>query len=230
MKKRLSIVICCWNKYNFTKSCLKDLSQLPSDHQIIIVDNNSSDETYNELKDNKDIIYIRNEINDGFGKACNKGASEAVGENILFLNNDIRVKSNHTDWTTNLIKHCQYGLVGPTMGQLDKDFNFVQEANKVLMGNSYMSGWCLAASKDIWKKLEIPRKDADKTVYPQIFCEDFFCYYEDTDVGMRARKLGIKMQVVDVPVVHFGKQTTKQLNVHELYTKSRQIFIKKWKK
>lgn len=46
----LSIVIPVFNKYAFTKACLTDLSKLPEDHQIIIVDNGSTDETRAELK------------------------------------------------------------------------------------------------------------------------------------------------------------------------------------
>ena len=234
--KILSIVIPVWNKWNFTKACLTDLEKLPDDHEIIIVDNGSTDET-SQLFDNKRIIYHRNPDNFGFARACNIGYGLATASNVLFLNNDIRVKSNYTDWTQSLITHCHEALVGPTMGQLDKQFNFVQEANKLLDGNSYMSGWCLAASKDIWHKLEVNRHpgmivtDAYNllTDSPQIFSEEFgLAYFEDTDLGFRARKLGIPFKVVDVPVVHFGKQTSKQLNTHKLYTVARQIFVKKW--
>lgn len=123
-------------------------------------------------------------------------------------------------------------MVGPTMGQLDKNLNFVQEANEVLTGNSYMGGWCVAASKDIWSKLNLPRDQDDKLkAVPQIFSEEFgLAYFEDTDLSFRARKQGIPMQVVAVPVVHFGKQTSKQINVHKLYGEARKIFVKKWAK
>jgi GT2 family glycosyltransferase len=85
-----------------------------------------------------------------------------------------------------------------------------------------MSGWCLASSKDIWNKLII--KD-----YIGPFSEEFgVAYFEDTDVSLYARKLGIKFNIVDVPVVHFGKQTSKQLNTYALYNHARKIFIKKW--
>ena len=118
------------------------------------------------------------------------------------------------------------------MGQLDDNLNFVQEANKVLAGKSYLSGWCIAASKDIWNKLEIRRDPLalyDRTPDPQIFSEEFgLAYFEDTDLSFRARQLKIPMQVVDIPVVHFSKQTSKQLNTHQLYSQARQIFVKKW--
>lgn len=235
--KLLSIVIPVWNKYNFTRACLQDLSKLPENHEIIVVDNGSTDETQDQLKDNPRIVYQRNQDNLGFAKACNIGYSLATAPNVLFLNNDIRVKSNHTDWTSSLIKWCPYAMVGPTMGQLDNNLSFVQEADRVLLGKSYMSGWCVAASKEIWEKLEIPRTPeqeipgSPKIHTPQIFSEEFgLAYFEDTDLSFRARKQGIQFEVIPIPVVHFGKQTSKQLNTHALYTKARQIFVKKWSK
>jgi O-antigen biosynthesis protein len=220
INKILSICIPVYNKYNFTKSCLKDLSLLPNDHEIIIVDNGSSDDTEKYLSKSSEIKYIRNVQNEGFAKACNKAYHNSDAPNVLFLNNDIRVKSNYSAWTKILLDKCNDGLVGPTMGKLDKDFSFIKESNSYLDGNSYMSGWCLASSKSIWEKLMINN---------QIFCEDFFCYFEDTDLGFRARKLDIKMNVVDIPVVHFGKQTSSQLNTHYLYNVARKVFISKWK-
>jgi GT2 family glycosyltransferase len=234
--KKLSIVVPVFNKFNFTKSCLADLTKLTKDHEIIIVDNASSDETQVSLEGNTEIVYYRNKENLGFAKACNIGYALSTAPNVLFLNNDIRVKSNHEDWTAPLLKMCPYALVGPTMGQLDNNLSFVQEANRFLPGKSYMSGWCLASSKEIFGKLALPRHNSlivtdawTPADGPQIFSEEFgLAYFEDTDLSFRARKQGIKMEVVDVPVVHFGKQTSKQLNTYQLYSAARQIFIKKW--
>jgi GT2 family glycosyltransferase len=238
--KILSIVIPVWNKSNFTKSCLQDLSKLTNDHEIVIVDNNSTDDTAEIITKMADstpdlkakLIYHKNDENLGFAKACNIGYGLSTASNILFLNNDIRVKSNYSDWTKPLLEQCSNSLVGPTMGQLDNDLNFVQEANKLLPGNSYMSGWCLASSREIWSKLWIPRNETRCVpLAPQIFSEEFgLAYFEDTDLSFRARKMNIPFKVIQVPVVHFGKQTSKQLNVHQLYKQARQIFVKKWGK
>jgi GT2 family glycosyltransferase len=125
------------------------------------------------------------------------------------------------------------------MGQLDKDLNFVKEANQVLDGKSYMSGWCLASTRKIWNTLMIQRPpppfmssmdwDRNNDEYCQLFSEEFgLAYFEDTDLSFRARKQGIKFEVVDIPVVHFGKQTSAQLNTYQLYKQARQVFIKKW--
>jgi GT2 family glycosyltransferase len=219
--KILSVVIPVFGKFNFTKACLSDLSKLSNDHQIIVVDNASPDETQSQLEGSKEIIYHRNTENMGFSKACNIGYSLSTAPNVLFLNNDIRVRERYSDWTSGLIKWCPQALVGPTMGQLDNQLNFVQEANRILPGKSYMSGWCLASSKEIWEKLRI--KD-----YAGPFSEEFFCFFEDTDTSFRARQLDISMQVVSIPVVHFGHVTSNQLNTSKLYKQAREIFVKKW--
>jgi len=222
---KLSIVIPVFNKWNFTKSCLIDLSMLPKEtHEIIVVDNGSTDETNKELSGSTDIVYHRNEENLGFAKACNIGYGRATGDIIMFLNNDIRVQSNHSNWTNAVFEAVEKypnSLIGPTMGQLDANLNFVKEANTRLDGNSYMSGWCLAAHRNTWKKLDLANG--------MIFSEDFFCYYEDTDLSFRARRLKIGFEVIAIPVVHFGKITSKQLNTYELYAKAKKIFVKKWR-
>lgn len=221
--KRLSIAICVFNKFAFTKSCLSDLSKLPNDHEIIVIDNGSTDETKSQLEQSKEIIYYCNENNEGFAKGSNKAYLMSTAPNVLFLNNDIRVRNNLNNWTDPLIEKCNDGLVGPTMGLLDYNFSFIKESNSYIDNPlSYMSGWCLASSKEIWNKLIEPGSSGP-------FCEDFFCYFEDTNLGLSAKKLGIKMQIVDIPVVHFGRVSSAQINTNLLYKQSREIFIKKWK-
>lgn len=228
--KKLSIVIPVFNKWNFTKSCLNDLEKLPEDHEIIIIDNASSDETQKELSKITDpkVKVIRNEENVFHSKACNQGYATASADVVLFMNNDIRVKTNHAKWTDVFIQGAELrwidaGLVGPTMGQLDSQLNFVKEANTKLAGNSYVGGWCLAASKSILKRLEVAPN--------QVWNEKYPMYFNDTDLSFRARKLGIPLYVVPLPdVVHFGKVSASQLNINKLYNEGRKVFLQDWGK
>lgn len=221
--KNFSIIIPCFNQYNFTKSCLNDLSHLPQDRaEIIIIDNGSKDDT--KLLSNKDNIkYIRNDANEGFGKACNKGYSLSTNDNIMFLNNDIRVKSNHSNWIDNILNEIKNSqLISPTAGFVDpnNNFNFCYETNDIKKPINYMSGWMLCATRKTFDKLAITKNE--------IFSNEFFCYYEDTDLSFRATEVGIKFCLASVPVIHFGKVSSSQINTNKLYLESREIFNKKW--
>lgn len=229
---KLSIVIPIFNKWNFTKSCLNDLRQLPADNEIIIIDNASSDDTQKEMieivrslsmKDN--LVYIRNEENVFHSKACNQGYAIAKADIVLFLNNDIRIRTNHASWTQAIINDplVQTGLVGPTMGQLDNQLNFIREANEKLTGNSYISGWCLASSKKVLKELEVAPN--------QVWNEKYPMYFNDTDLSFRARKKSIPLNIISLPdVFHFGKISASQLNINKLYTEGRKVFLQDWSK
>ena len=220
---QLSIIIPVFNKINYTISMLSDLFRLKTDYEILIIDNASTDETQKKLSalTLPNFHYIRNDQNLFHSKACNMGFAKSSGKYVIFLNNDIRVKSNHEHWTDLLIDHCDNNIVGPTMGLLDNNFNFVKEANHELSGNTYLSGWCLASSRENWKKLDINNNG-------QIFDEQFPFYFNDTNMGFMCRKLNIPMKVVELPVVHFGKVSSSQFNIHQLYSQTRQVFIKKW--
>ncbi len=238
----LSIVIPIFNKWNFTRSCLNDLQQLPEEtHQIIIVDNGSTDGTKVEMEmlsyRMKNLTYIRNEENLGFAKACNIGWSAAYGPNIMFLNNDIRVSSNHVDWTQPIIDGLEGdSLVGPTGGYVDpaNNFKFAYETKDPTKKINYVGGWCIAASRATWSKLYLPREGTyagtiNSGPPAQIFSEEFgLAYFEDTDMGFRAKRLGIAFKLIEIPVIHFGKVSSGQLNTNALYSNARSIFIKKW--
>lgn len=220
----LSIVIPVFGKWNFTKACLNDLMKLdPSKIEIIIIDNASPDDTSLNLADYEirmpNLKCIRNKTNVFHSEACNQGYRASTSDKVLFLNNDIRVRSDFATWTATVIDACKNDvIVGPTMGLLDANFNFVRESNSQLDGNSYMGGWCIAANKATWQKIDIGNGEIWNTKYPM--------YFNDGDVSMRAKKAGIKLGVIKLPqVVHFGKISSSQINISKLYMEGRKQFL-----
>lgn len=212
----LSIIIPLFNNYHLTKSCLEDLNKLQIEHEIILVDNGSIDET------KKLPCSIRNSTNLGFAKACNQGFAKSNGNYVLFLNNDIKVYKNYESWPEELITGASEGyLVGPTGGLLDNKFDFIKETNEILPGYFYMSGWCLCARREIFKKLDCSKNE--------IFSEDFVSYFEDTDLSFRAKKKGIGFKIIPIPVTHYGRMTGKMVGLGKLYLQSKSIFINKWR-
>jgi GT2 family glycosyltransferase len=86
----ISIIIVsyrCWDRLSL---CLQSIiSQDLKDLEVIVVDNNSADgKAENFITQFPDFRFMLLEDNEGFAKACNRGAKEASGEWLLFLNPD----------------------------------------------------------------------------------------------------------------------------------------------
>ena len=222
-----SIIVLGFNKWNYSKSCLEHLFRQPTETtEIIFFDNGSTDETQAEASkiDHKGFKYIRRDTNGGFAVGCNEAYSHSTGDNILFLNNDIRIKDDK--WLSILTDAVEDNtLVGVNAGFVDpkKNFAFQYETKDTSKPINYISAWCLMMNRYTCERLNSPRNGK-----PQIFSEEFgLAFFEDTDLSFRSHRLGMKFKLVDIPVVHFGHITANTLNTNKLYSEARQIFIKK---
>ncbi|WP_020559658.1 glycosyltransferase family 2 protein [Thiofilum flexile] len=87
----LSIIIVNYNAGHYLRDCVQTL---PSDTDIIIVDNASHDNSLSLVKtlQHPNIRIIRNPTNLGFATACNIGAKASQSDLLLFLNPDCRLE------------------------------------------------------------------------------------------------------------------------------------------
>ncbi|MDP2137977.1 MAG: glycosyltransferase [Candidatus Didemnitutus sp.] len=90
---QVSFVIPLYNCLAYTRECFRTLqATLPGglEHEIIFVDDGSTDGTRQWLASlGAPCRAILNESNLGFASACNRGAAEATGRFLVFLNNDL---------------------------------------------------------------------------------------------------------------------------------------------
>ncbi len=114
----VSIVILTLNRLDVTKECVASIQRHTSElHEIIFVDNGSTDGSVGWLRDmvqrNSAYRLIENGTNLGFSRGCNQGIRAARGQYILLLNNDTVVTPA---WLTGLLA-CfngdDIGIVGP---------------------------------------------------------------------------------------------------------------------
>ncbi len=90
----IAIIIVTYNGMKWIEECLTSCSN----NMVIVVDNNSSDETVSFIKSRfSDVIILEQRQNLGFGRANNKGIKYALennAEGVLLLNQDAYLKSN----------------------------------------------------------------------------------------------------------------------------------------
>ncbi len=86
---RVSIILITFNQWEYTRQCLESIKQWTTvSHEIVVIDNGSTDSTVKELSQYPEVRMIRNTENMGFPAAVNQGLLEAKGEDVLLLNND----------------------------------------------------------------------------------------------------------------------------------------------
>ena len=109
-----TIVIPAWNAWEFTERCLQSLRPtLGPQDQVVVVDNGSTDGTRESLAAYGWVDVIANSENQGFGRACNQGAAEAVGAVLVFLNSDTIVPVGWLDELLGPFDQSDVGAVGP---------------------------------------------------------------------------------------------------------------------
>jgi len=87
-----SIVILVRNELDCTRACVESIARCtPEPHELVFVDNGSSDGTAEYLAGLEGAVVLTNDENLGFGAGCNQGIAASTGERILLLNNDVVV-------------------------------------------------------------------------------------------------------------------------------------------
>ncbi len=94
----VSVVIVNWNSGSMLESCLRSLSANAPGHEVIVVDNASSDGSLSFAAPLAGSISILcNSDNLGFAAACNQGWHRSRGELVLFLNPDTEAQPGAVD-------------------------------------------------------------------------------------------------------------------------------------
>ena len=104
---KVSVIIVTYNSKDAVK-CIKSVKEndFPSGKfEIIVVDNNSSDNSLAQIKKtHPDVAIVKLDENYGFGIGCNHGAETAHGKYLVFLNPDSEVDKK---WLSNLVNEIE---------------------------------------------------------------------------------------------------------------------------
>ena len=240
----VSIIIPVYNQYAYTAACLGSVAAAAegTDVEIIVADDNSSDETAELEKHVAGLTVIHNRTNFGFLLNCNNAAKHAKGKYLLFLNNDTLVGK---DWLRSMTDLAEsdgsIGLVGSKFIYPDGS---LQEAGGILWSDG--SAWNYGRGDDPDRPEYNYLKDADyisgasimvlRSLFEEIggFDERFVpAYCEDSDLAFTVRKMGYR--TVYQPrseVMHFegisnGKTVQSRMKSYQIVNTEK--FREKWK-
>ena len=129
---KLSVIIVSYNVKFFLEQCLRSCIKATQnlDAEIIVVDNNSVDESAQMVQEKfPNINLIRNKENVGFSKANNQAIKQVKGEFILLLNPDTLVEEEAFEKSIAFIeKQINVGAVGVQM--VDGKGKFLEESKR----------------------------------------------------------------------------------------------------
>ncbi len=231
----LSIVIVTYNTRKITHLCLESIfksfraykSAASPSFEIILIDNASSKDDSavyfaDYAKKHKNIVFVENTTNVGFGPANNQGARLAKGTYIFFLNSDTVILKDavHKLFAFYQKNENTKHFVGPKL--LNKDMTPQASAAPfyslpVIFGALFLRGdyWGLTRSspKELrrvdWVSGAAIMTKKEYFVKAGGFDETIFMYMEEVDLLYRAKKLGMNTFFYPkVKIVHLGSASS----------------------
>lgn len=248
----ITIIIVSYNTKELLSACLSSLKKIRNKSHILevwVVDNASTDGTPKMLKEkHPGVRLIENKFNLGFGSANNQVIRMAKSEYVFLLNPDAEVlDASLNDMLIFMEKNNDVGILGPKLlnydgsiqremspfpGLLDsilillrlhriKPFRNIVYPNynySIVREAEHLMGSALLISKKVFESVGV-------------FDEDFFLWFEETDLQKRAIDAGWRIVFYPKTVVkHFGAQSSKQLNPFRkqtIWNRSLWIYFKK---
>ena len=203
----ISIIIPTYNSKAFLLQCINSLEkQSYSDYEIIIVDDGSTDGTYNYIKNKKWKVKLRvfKQNRKGPAAARNLGAKHAKGEILAFTDADCIAPKK---WLRNLIKaYKKFPEVVGVGGPLEPSKNnLVAKIEK--FKNKYLHKM---GNKIIIGKEEVPVGFTNNMSYKANIFRKFDGFNErfdkpageDFDLKQRICKKGYKVAYIPNPTIH----------------------------
>ncbi|HAV14969.1 MAG TPA: hypothetical protein DCX25_01445 [Candidatus Pacebacteria bacterium] len=233
MPTEVSIIIVSYNTKALTKQAVAAAYASSQTHglEVIVVDNGSTDGSQEALKKAFPmLVLIQQKTNGGFSQANNRGAQEAKGKYLFFLNSDTEIEQGATDV---LVKELERSSkVGIVSGMLLNEDGSVQPQGGALPNLLNIKAWMMFVDDfPLVNRLFLPYQQSRssyftarhqmgwiggtavmmrKTVFSQIgaWDEHIFLYGEDIELCLRLHKAGfLSVYTPEAKIVHLKHQS-----------------------
>lgn len=256
----VSVIIVNYNTKDLLVSCLSSIFSNTKDvsFEVIVFDNNSIDGSKELFSEYDYIHYIYWGKNLGYGKANNIASASASGEFVFFLNPDTVLKNNALKIMCDYYREHDGDNIGALGCYLDDGFgNSIHSYAKFKRISKTMIGKYRKSLRRMFfldnltfklRRLAVKGSESGskfvgyvtgaalfirKSLYENIggFDDDFFMYYEESEMQSRLMKKGYNRVVIDGPrITHYeGKSFEgKPSNLRrKMYAISEVLYVKK---
>jgi GT2 family glycosyltransferase len=193
----VSVIIVNWNGESWLPNCLNALrAQTFFDFETIIVDNASSDSSVALIEgDYPEVTLVRNDRNDGFAKGNNIGYFHAQGRYILLLNNDTE---SHPALLENML--AAFAAL-PKAGSVQAKLVLIDQPDRLDACGAFFTASTVSYHFGYGKDAALPIYNQPAPMFSNkgacmmlrreviesvgLFDDDFWCYYEETDLCHR---------------------------------------------
>lgn len=216
-----SIVILSYNNRQLTQQCIESIRETTpeSAREIVIVDNNSQDDSVEYLRQQDDIVLVENDFNAGFPGGCNIGIKASKKENDIFLLNNDTVLCANSLYTLRmgLYEKDNYGAAGSMSESacnhqgFSRNVNIDEDKKFALKVNVPASNMCEIKMILIGYAVLIKRHVLEKVGYLD---ERYFPgNKEDEDFGLRVLMANYQNVLVHNSfLIHYGGSSFNKTN------------------
>lgn len=216
----VSAVVVTYKEVELTLAAVASLkAQTVPVSEIIVVDNDRAHSVRDAMQAAHPDVRLLNEDNVGYAAACNRGAAIASGDWLFFLNPDAAAAPDCLELLLDTAAgHPDAGIVTPQILFPDGKTINAGENEIHLTGIAWCGRFEQPAEHGPARTALITTGAAmlvDAGLYAKLegYCDDFFLFYEDPDICLRAWLVGSEVWYVPrATVVHhysFGMGTTK---------------------
>ena len=256
MQKKIGIVIVNYNDYKSTKHLIENVKNYKCLEEIVIVDNNSTDDSFEKLKEfeSNRITIIKNSSRH-FSSGLNVGAKcliKKVGEcNIIFSNSDVIIKGEEDLKKLSSYIKDDIVVVGPTieeMGKLNRGWRLPSTNKEILFNIPLVSRYF----KKKFLQYDENHFEGDTSIVDVVsgcffivdskflkqndyFDEKTFLYYEEQIFATKVKKSNKKELVANkIKIIHNHSvsidKSIKRVKKHKVLKKSQRYYCKEYLK
>lgn len=193
--KKVSIIIPVYNSSKYLKQCIDSvINQTYKNLEIIIIDDNSSDnstEIINKIKDNR-IKLVSNKKNKGVANTRNIGIKKATGSYICFLDSDDYWHNDKIKKQVDFIEKNNYTFIYSSYIYLRGNDKHIAKVPKKLTYKKALKNTAIFTSTVMFNMEHLNKKDIMMPIIRM---------GQDTATWWQILKKGIVAYAIDEPLV-----------------------------